>query len=134
MSYSGFGGSYRLSDSMLGIVSESVLIDRHHMTNRREFKHSPSRCDWDGSWNVLYMRRERQENLHYYFGNLRWEEIRDIINSGKMWRRKKIRNLNPDQAQEALFSIFGRSDPKSCVRLMDRISRAKGRNTCMVFR
>ncbi len=129
MSYSGAGGSYRLSDSTLGIVSGSVLIDRHHMTNKREYKHSRRKLDWEGSWNILYMKRDRHENLHNYFDNLRWEVIRDLIDSGKMWRRKKIRNLNLDQAQEALFSIFGKSDPKACVRVMDRISRAKGRNT-----
>jgi hypothetical protein len=128
VTYFSGGGSHQLSALTLGIVVEKVFIDRHHMTNKREFKHSRSKRNWYGSWNVLMMRRSRHENLHRYFDNLSWEDIRDSIQTGKMYRRKNFIELNEAQIKEALYSIFGRIDRFECVVLMNRVARAKKRN------
>jgi len=97
-----------------------VLVNRHHMTPE-------SRGGRTNRRNILWMRIDRHIQLHYYFGDLRWENITDIIFFGEYWKMKRFRSLSRAKIGEAFESIFGLREPSACVRLMDRISRAKGR-------
>lgn len=76
------------------------------------------------------MRLGRHRNLHDYFGNLRWEVIGDVIYSGEFrgfQEKKAFRGLSEVETGDVLFSIFGKRDPMACVRVIDRVSLAKGR-------
>jgi len=69
----------------------------HHLTNRCKGGKSDER-------NLLTIKVVRHRNLHALFGNMSWEEI-----------------------GSTLKSIFGVSDPKKCIEVIDRISLLKGR-------
>jgi len=99
-----------------------VRVNRHHMTTESHGGRRNRR-------NILWMKVERHESLHHYFGNLKWESIADFIYCGDFWSRKSFRGLSRQEVSEVLFSIFGRYDPMACVELMDRVSRAKRRIT-----
>ena len=58
----------------------------------------------NGGNNILRMQMERHAKLHRLFGNMSWEEIHDVLND-----------------------IFGVGEPHLVVRVMARVSRAKGR-------
>lgn len=94
--------------------------NRHHMTNKKYGGQAVPH-------NILLMRVEPHNNLHHFFGNLGWEEIGDSIRTGAMRERKFFRDLSDRHVGDALFSIFRKRDPTDCVRVIERISRAKGR-------
>jgi hypothetical protein len=107
-----------------------VPINWHHMTNR--CKRGKGRTG--SSRNKLRIKVPRHDSLHYYFGNLRWEVIGDVIYYGAVVKRRKFLGLSDLQIGDALFSIFHKRDPMVCVQVIDRISLAKGRVTRMLFR
>jgi hypothetical protein len=78
-------------------MSEPIRIVRHHMTNK-------CRGGLDVDNNRLRMKEFKEKLLHKHFQNLSWEEIGDVLEQ-----------------------IFGSRRPKDCVKLIRRVSRAKGR-------
>ncbi len=112
---SGFHCSFRRS------TSRRPGMNKHHMTNR---------CQNGGKGNqrnVLIIRIDRHRKLHQYFGNLKWEAIGEVIFFGEMRKRKSFRGLSDLEVGDVLFSIFHKRDPLDCFRVIDRVSRAKGR-------
>lgn len=98
--------------------------NKHHMTNKRHGGRS-------GANNLLLIKIGRHDSLHYYFGNLKWESIADIIYDGTWLKRRRFQYLSEQEARKVLLSIFNYHDPMQCVRMMDRISRIKGRIDCL---
>ncbi|MCX6702112.1 MAG: hypothetical protein NTX96_02890 [Candidatus Zambryskibacteria bacterium] len=103
-------------------------VNKHHMTNKCKNGKKGN------TGNILWMKILRHRNLHHYFGNLKWEVIGDMICYGTMTKRKAFRGLSKVEVGDALFSVFGKRDPMACVRVIDRISRAKGRVAREVLR
>lgn len=72
-------------------------MNKHHMTNA-------CRGGKSTESNLLNIKIERHATIHKYFQNMSWEEIAD-----------------------ALYQMFGMSDPLKCYEMMQRISHLKGR-------
>lgn len=72
-------------------------INRHHMTNK-------CRGGRNDDSNLLRIDGNRHRKLHELFRNMSWEEIGDTLQS-----------------------IFGKRDPQTCIEVIRRVSRMKGR-------
>lgn len=91
---------------------KKVKVNKHHMTNK---KHGGT----VSPWNILWMEIGRHKILHHFFGNLKWEAIGEILFYGELRNLRMFRRL----------SIFHKRDRMDCVRVIDRVSLAKGRVT-----